>query len=177
MGHNQGMSEWAVALYGDPCRGCGYRWTIGNGDAVIMVSEVPATFGRVLAGATGKERHPDLAWSASAYVSHVADNLRIWAERLAGVTAGAPPDVGGYDQDGLAEARGYQHIPLQAAQWSLSRSVAGWLQAVGQARTHGIVLIHPERGGQSLSDVVLANAHDAFHHRLDIERSLPFTEP
>ena len=91
MGHNQGMSEWAVALYGDPCRGCGYRWTIGNGAAVIMGSEVPATFGRVLAGATGKERHPDLAWSASAYVSHVADNLRIWAERLAGVTAGAPP--------------------------------------------------------------------------------------
>ena len=72
---------------------------------------------------------------------------------------------------------GTKHIPLQAAEWSLSRSVAGWLQAVGQARTHGIVLIHPERGGQSLSDVVLANAHDAFHHRLDIERSLPFTEP
>ena len=50
--------------------------------------------------------------------------------------------------------------------------MAGWQYAVGQTRRTGIILIHPERGGQSLSDVVLANAHDAFHHRWDIERSL-----
>ena len=108
----------------------------------------------------------------SAYVSHVADNLRIWAERLAGIAAGAPPEVAGYDEKALASARDYQRIPLQAALWSLSRSVAGWQIAVGQTRRTGIVLVHPERGGQSLEDVVLSNAHDAFHHHWDIGRSL-----
>jgi hypothetical protein len=54
--------------------------------------------------------------------------------------------------------------------------VAGWQQAVGLTRRTGIVLIHPERGGQSLADVVLSNAHDAFHHQRDIERSLLFAD-
>jgi hypothetical protein len=166
------MSEWGATVYGQPCRACGFSWQSGVGDAVVLVAEVPATYGRTLVGATGTERHPELDWSVSAYVSHVADNLRIWAERLVGIAAGAPPEVAGYDEKALARAREYQRIPLQAALWSLSRSVAGWQYAVGQTRRTGVVLIHPQRGGQSLSDVVLANAHDAFHHHWDIERSL-----
>jgi len=34
------------------------------------------------------------------------------------------------------------------------------------------VLVHPERGEQTVLDVVGSNAHDAYHHRWDIERSL-----
>ncbi len=166
------VSEWGVSMYGEPCRACGYSWKASVGDGVMLVATLPSTYGRVLIGAIGTERHPDLEWSVSAYVSHVADNLRIWAERLAGIAAGAPPEVGGYDESALGRARGYQQIPLQAALWSLSRSVAGWQHAVGQTPRTGIILIHPERGGQSLSDVVLTNAHDAFHHQWDIERSL-----
>jgi hypothetical protein len=166
------MSEWGPSVYGEPCEACGFSWKMTVGDAVVLVAEVPATYGRTLIGAIGTERHPDLEWSVSAYVSHVADNLRIWAERLAGIAAGAPPQVAGYDENALARARDYPRIPLQAALWSLSRSVAGWQVAVGQTRHTGIVLVHPERGGQSLSDVVLSNAHDSFHHRWDIERSL-----
>ena len=103
----------------------------------------------MLVGAIGTERHPDLEWSVSAYVSHVADNLRIWAERLAGIAAGAPPEVGGYDESALARARGYQQIPLQAALWSLSRSVAGWQHAVGAdpADRHRP---HPPRTGRAV---------------------------
>jgi Mycothiol maleylpyruvate isomerase N-terminal domain len=168
------VSEWGVSVYGDPCAGCGFRWSIGVPGAVTLVAGVPGTYGRVLIGARGDERHPDLAWTVSAYVSHVGDNLRIWSERLAGIAAGAPPEVGGYDENALARARRYETIPLAAALWSLSRAAAGWQQAVGRTRRTGIVLIHPERGGQSLADVVLTNAHDAFHHQQDIERSLPF---
>jgi hypothetical protein len=108
----------------------------------------------------------------TAYVCHVGDNLRIWAERLAGITAGAPPEVGTYDEGALGEARGYETIPLPSALWSLTRSVADWGGAVEQSRPAGIVLVHPERGGQSLLDVVLSNAHDGFHHGWDIQRSL-----
>jgi HEAT repeat protein len=34
------------------------------------------------------------------------------------------------------------------------------------------VLVHPERGLQSLVEVVRSNAHDAFHHQWDIQRAL-----
>jgi hypothetical protein len=102
----------------------------------------------------------------------VADNLAIWAERLAGIAAGGPLLVGGYDEMALAMARNYPSIPLPAALWSLGRSVEDWLGAVGMSRTRGIVLVHPERGGQTLAEVMGSNAHDAVHHRWDIERSL-----
>jgi hypothetical protein len=166
------MSEWGVSIYGEPCRGCGFSWSVTVGDAIVFVADVPGTYARTLVGATGTERHPELSWSVSGYVSHVADNLRIWAERLAGIAAGASPEVGSYDEDELARARGYDQIPLQAAMWSLTRSVAGWQYAVRQTQRTGVVLVHPEQGTQFLSDVVLINAHDAFHHHWDIERSL-----
>jgi hypothetical protein len=145
---------------------------MGMTDAMALVTDLPATYARLLTGASGRERQPDLAWSVTAYVCHVGDNLRIWAERLAGIAAGAPPEVGAYDQGALAEARGYETIPLPSALWSLSRSVADWGVTVEQSRPSGIVLVHPERGGQSLHDVVVSNAHDGFHHGWDIQRSL-----
>jgi Mycothiol maleylpyruvate isomerase N-terminal domain len=166
------MSEWGVSVYGEPCRACGFSWKVTTGDAIVIIAEVPSTYARTLVGAAGSERHPDLSWSVAGYVSHVADNLRIWAERLAGIAAGAPPEVASYDQDELARVRDYDRIPLEAALWSLSRSVAGWQYAVRQTQRVGVVLIHPEQGQQLLADVVLTNAHDAFHHHWDIERSL-----
>jgi hypothetical protein len=165
-------SDWGVATYGQPCAGCGFWWHGSLDEAVRLVSAVPDSYTRVLAGATGNERHPDLAWSVSAYVCHVGDNLRIWAERLAGVARGAPPAVSGYDESALGRARGYDTIPLPSALWSLGRSVADWLEVVEAARPEGPVLIHPDRGQQSLGDVARSNAHDAFHHRWDIQRSL-----
>ena len=170
-GHASGR-DGGVTTYGQPCTGCGFWWHRSLDDAVRMVAETPDTYHRVLAGATGDERHPDLSWSVSAYVCHVGDNLRIWSERLAGIARGAPPTVSGYDESALGRARGYDTIPLPTALWSLGRSVADWLEVVGAARDDGSVLIHPERGPQSLGDVARSNAHDAFHHRWDIQRSL-----
>jgi hypothetical protein len=98
--------------------------------------------------------------------------MRIWAERLAGAAAGAGRGVTTYDQDLLAKARRYDEIGLSAALWSLGRATADWMTAVGQAGEAGVVLEHPHRGQLALSDVVRANAHDAFHHGWDIRRSL-----
>jgi hypothetical protein len=78
------VEKWGAGLYGDPCRECGFGWKLSPAQAVASVQAVPDSYARRLAGATGRERHPDLAWTAAAYVSHVTDNLRTWAERLAG---------------------------------------------------------------------------------------------
>jgi hypothetical protein len=137
-----------------------------------MVMELPATYRDLLEGASGDERHPDLGWSVTEYIAHVGDNLGIWAERLGGVADGAPPEVGAYDENELADARNYEAIPLPSALWSLSRSVVDWREAVGLSSRDGTVLVHPERGEQTLSEVVHSNAHDAFHHGWDIERTL-----
>lgn len=170
--HTRRMSTWGPTTYGEPCRECGYAWTITLDDALTLVRGIPATYEAALEGATGTERHSDLSWSVGAYVCHVADNLRIWAERLAGVAAGASPEVAAYDENELAAARRYEHIALQAAIWSLRRSVDDWLSAVGEARAAGVVLRHSERGELELLEVVRMVTHDAAHHLWDIRRTL-----
>jgi hypothetical protein len=90
-----------------------------------------------------------------------------WAE-------GAPLLVGNYDENKLADARNYKEIPIQAAMWSLTRSVDDWLRSVEASPDSGVVLVHPERGKLTLSDVALSNAHDALHHQWDIKRTVRY---
>jgi hypothetical protein len=137
-----------------------------------VISELPAAFGELLSGATGSERHPDLSWTVGAYVCHVADNLRIWAERVGGAREGAGPAIGPYDENLLAKARGYEFIPLAASQWSLRHAVADYAEALANVADAGALLVHPERGELTRSDVIHANAHDALHHLWDVRRSL-----
>jgi len=171
------VDRWGASLYGDPCRECGFSWSIDESDALSLISELPAAFGELLSGATGSERHPDLSWTVGAYVCHVADNLRIWSERIGGAREGADPAIGPYDENLLATARGYKLIPLAASQWSLRHGVADYLEALENVAEAGTLLVHPERGELTRSDVIHANAHDALHHLWDIKRSLAATSP
>jgi hypothetical protein len=124
----------------------------------------------LLAGRDPSERHPDLGWSAGEYVCHVTDNLRIWAERLAGAALGGSAVVATYDPDGLAAARRYDHVPVSGALWSLGQAAAEWTAAIELAEAQRVILVHPERGALSVLDVASGNAHDAQHHGWDIER-------
>ena len=166
------MNDWGPSLYGDPCRECGFAWTTPVPDAGSLIANLPFTFGGLLEGRSGTEQHHDLSWSVTGYVLHVADNLRIWAERLMGVLGGAPLLVSCYDENKLADARNYKDVPLQAAMWSLARSVEDWLRVVEASPGSGVVMVHPRRGELALSDVVLSNTHDALHHQWDIERTV-----
>lgn len=125
------MSDWGRATYGEPCRECGFSWVIAPDDAVALVGGAHSRMTGALACARGDERHPALAWSVTGYVAHVADNLRVWAERIAGISGGGPLDLAPYDENELAAARGYDQISLSGALWSLQRSVHDWLDAVG----------------------------------------------
>jgi hypothetical protein len=166
------MNDWGSTVYGNPCRACGFTWTTSIAEGVSLVTGMPRSLSELLAGRSGSERCPELAWSVSSYVCHIGDNLRIWAERLVGVVEGASPLVGSYDEQALSEARNYATVPLAAALWSLARSADDWLMAVERSRERGVRLVHPERGALDLSDVVVANAHDAHHHQWDIGRIL-----
>jgi hypothetical protein len=137
-----------------------------------LVAGVPERFAELLAGRDATLRHPDLEWNAVGYVCHVTDNLRIWAERLAGAALGGTRDVRGYDADLLARARGYNRMGVEAALWSLGRAVETWLTAVEFATPLNTVLMHSARGEQRVDHIIRNNAHDAFHHAWDIQRSL-----
>jgi DinB superfamily len=165
------MDRWAGALYGDPCRECSYPFATGLDESLAYIDGIPETFPALLANAIGTERHPDLSWSVGSYVCHVADNLRIWAERLVGSLAGTKV-VAPYDENMLAEARCYADVPLAAALWSLGRGREDWRVAVAAVSREGIVFTHPERGDMQFEDVARALAHDAFHHAWDIRRTL-----
>lgn len=169
------VERWGAELYGDPCAGCGYVWTLTPREAVRLLDGLPARFRELLSECTGDERHPDLAWGPVAYVCHVADNLRTWAEGLAAAARlSGEVDVPGYDPDLLAEARRYHRISPEAALWSLERAVAAWTDAVTTALDRGVVLHHAARGIQRAEDVARNNPHDAYHHVWDIERILEF---
>ena len=71
-----------------------------------------------------------------------------------------------------AEARVYKEVPVEAALWSLTHAVREWREAMELATEGGVVVVHPDRGPQSVIDVSRTNAHDAYHHEWDIRRSL-----
>ncbi|MCU1491729.1 MAG: hypothetical protein JWM85_3134 [Acidimicrobiaceae bacterium] len=169
------MSDFGPQTYGEPCHGCGFSWGLDPCDAISVVKAAPDDFAVVLAGASGAERHPDLMWSVGAYVCHVVDNLRIWAERLAGAPIGADATVTSYDNELLAKARRYDGVALNGALWSLRRAADDWVVAVREAGYREVVLEHPDRGTLSVLDVARTNAHDVHHHLWDVVRSLKVT--
>lgn len=169
------MEPWGADHYGDPCRDCGFAWTTTTEQAIQIVRDFPSDFAHLLKHHTGFERHPDLGWNASAYVSHVSDNLRIWAERLAGARISRAYEVPAYDQDLLAQARHYNDIVLSAALWSLIDAVDAWVDSITLASPLKVTLVHATRGKQSVQDIARNNAHDGIHHAWDIQRILDYT--
>lgn len=166
------MPRWWVETFGDPCRSCGYKWTIAEPVAVARVATAPARYAELLGSATGGERHPGLAWSVKAYVFHVADNLRIWAERLGVACVGGGASVVAYDDNLLAQARAYEQMTLAGALWALEESVGCWTRSISAASQVQVQLDHPQRGILSVSDVIRSNCHDVDHHEWDVRRSL-----
>jgi len=166
---------WGPELYGDPCQQCGFDWSITSDEAIGLVAELPRRFSTVLEGSDGSERHPELGWSAVAYTCHVTDNLRIWAERIAGARLSGVLEVAGYDQDLLAQARHYDEVALSGALWSLSSAVELWLESVRAGLASHVVLNHATRGRMTIADVTRANGHDGSHHVWDVRRIVEYS--
>ncbi|MCA1835844.1 MAG: hypothetical protein LC721_05780, partial [Actinobacteria bacterium] len=96
--------------------------------AVALIAAIPQRYTDLLKGQDTSLTHPDLVWTVGAYVCHVTDNLRIWAERLAGAALSGATGVPGYDQDLLARARAYNLVPVAGALWSLRCASRDWLE-------------------------------------------------
>ncbi|MGW2479462.1 hypothetical protein ACWCWQ_06435 [Streptomyces sp. NPDC001571] len=147
------MELWGARLYGNPCRDCGFDWSLTPHDAIGQVEDLPARYAALVEGRRGDERRPELAWNVAAYISHVTDNLRSWAERLAGARLTGRRQVPGYDQDLLAQARYYNDVSLAGALWSLQHMADAWVSSVSAALGENVILEHADRGVQRAEDV------------------------
>jgi Mycothiol maleylpyruvate isomerase N-terminal domain len=161
---------WGPDRFGEPCRECGLSWSFSVDEARAIVMGAPESFASVIGTAHGSLSHPDLGWTIGAYVCHVADNLHIWSQWLAGAARHGEEAVPGYEEVDLGEARLYNLVPVGGALWLLRRATLSWDDAVAQALLRKVVLQHATRGPISAGDVVRSNAHDAFHHGWDIGR-------
>ncbi len=112
-----------MATYGDPCRGCGYDWSLEPEAGRRIVNDTPARLGVLLADRTGKEGCADLQWNAATYVVHLADVLRIWADRVAAAALGNSDPIVPYDEGELGVVRGYRCLPLDAGLREVRRAL------------------------------------------------------
>jgi hypothetical protein len=89
---------WGPERYGDPCRECGLAWSFTADDAIVMVSGMADAYEATIGAGDGSLAHPDLGWTVGGYVCHVADNLNIWAQWLAGAALAGEVWVPGYEE-------------------------------------------------------------------------------
>ena len=140
------MNDFLVATYGDPCRGCGFAWSLEPESGRHIVHAAPARLRALLVDCTGREGCAHLQWNVAAYVVHLADVLRIWADRVAAAALGSSDPIVPYDEAELGVVRGYGRLPLAGGLWALERAVGDWIAAEQVADLAGPTLHHPQQG-------------------------------
>ncbi len=168
------VNGWLRAQYGDPCRGCGFDWSVGEGVCASIIDGSPARLATRLAGCEGSERGPGLEWDVGSYVAHLADTVRIWAERVAAAALDAAARVTPYDERGLGDLRGYETLPLRGSFWAHERAVGDWRASVALSGPD-TRLLHPQQGPMGTLDVARILAHESRHHEGDVELILAGT--
>jgi hypothetical protein len=162
------VNDYNRSRFGDPCRICGFDWSTDSDTCRLIIRDASVRFSALTSERTGSEHHDDLDWNARAYVVHVGDGMRIWAERVAAAALGAVEPIVTYDESVLGDVRGYQGLALQGGLWSLQRASGDWQDAEALADGTDLVLDHPEQGTIGLSEVRCIVAHDVEHHAFDL---------
>jgi hypothetical protein len=155
------------------CPECGFSWATPPQDAISLVTAAPQRYRTALAG-HGEQpiRTPTvLPWAPISYLWHLADVLRISAERLWALSHDPQAPIIAYDPDQLADARHYARQSTAAGLWALERSTGDWLTEATTAHV-GDPYHHPEFGQLTVADLTRMIAHEAEHHALDIQRCL-----
>jgi hypothetical protein len=154
----------------EECADCGFLWTCSPDDALRIVRGAVRTIEAVTGGHPSTVHRLDRAWSAAEYCWHLADAIRIGAERT--WTAINAPDqrLVCFDQDGLAQARHYDELDPETALWSLARAVGDLDHALRPSYQPRLIAAPSE----SVSGIVRRLAHEVVHHVEDIRVA---TEP
>jgi hypothetical protein len=153
------------------CAECGFSWLTDGERARDLVRRASGRFAELLEGVDGTVAPAPHVWSPSAYVWHVGDLVRAWAERLHSLATDPAAAWAGFDPDELARARHYDALPQASGPWALARSVDA-LEGSLAPLAMDTAFTHPEWGMGTVADALRWVGHEAVHHELDVRRGL-----
>jgi len=108
-------------------------------------------------------------WSASLYLWHLVDLLRISNERLLTLINDPGRGITGFDENALAEARRYEQLSTAVGLISLRMAARDWAETVRHAPDE-VTVSHPELGVLGALEIIRRTAHEVHHHVMDIDR-------
>ena len=152
------------------CAECGFDWGSSRQMAIDLVAAGPDAAARALAGVVDPMRHTGGRWSASMYVWHLVDVLRIGTERLLTLTHDPASGIACWDENDLACDRHYHRLSPVVGLIAFRSAARDWVTAALAAPT-GVQVRHPEFGTLGAVEVTRRNAHEVHHHLWDIHRA------
>src|SRR5262249_42729804 len=112
-------------------------------------------------GATGG------GWSASWYVWHLVDVLRIGTERLLPLTHDPARGITCWDENALAEVRRYRQLSTTVGLLMLRSVAQAWITAAAVAPGN-VQVRHPRFGSFAAVQSHRPHSHQVPHHLMDI---------
>jgi hypothetical protein len=149
------------------CLACGYSWSIDAGDALSVIESSPDRFEVALAGRNGMKSQADGSWNATAYLWHLTDLARSWAERWVQISETPGSRLVGWDPDELAEVRGYRSLPTSAGLWALRSAVETFVEVTATV-AFDTPFEHGDWGMGDVADGLRWLGHEFHHHERDV---------
>jgi len=154
------------------CAECGFDWQLARHDAIDLVAQVPDAATAAITRIPGPAQHTGNRWSASMYLWHLVDVVRIGTERLLTLTHDPRRGIVCWDENALAAARRYQQLSPVAGLIVLRPAAQAWVTAAAAAPADSQVR-HPQFGTLGALEIIRRNAHEVCHHLMDINRADP----
>lgn len=151
------------------CAECGFDWQLARRDAIDLVARVPDAAAAAITRSHDPVHRPGEAWSASMYVWHLVDVLRIGTERLLTLAHDPRRGITCWDENALAEARRYQRLSPAVGVMMLRPAAHAWVTAATAAPADAAVR-HPRFGALGAVELIRRDAHEVHHHLMDINR-------
>lgn len=151
------------------CTECGFDWTIARQDAIGQVAQAPDAAADSLRRIQDPMVRIGERWSASMYVWHLVDVLRIGTERLLILQYDPGRGITCWDENALAEVRRYQQLSATVGLIALRMAARDWAETAHNAPA-GATVSHPLFGALGAVEIIRRNAHEVHHHLMDIDR-------
>ena len=109
----------------------------------------------------------DGGWNATAYLWHLTDLARSWAERWVQISETPGSRLVGWDPDELAEVRGYRSLPTSAGVWALRSAVETFVEVTAMVALD-TPFEHGDWGTGDVADGLRWLGHEFHHHETDV---------
>ena len=152
------------------CAECGFDWEMTRQNAIELVGQGPDTAAAAISGMKDPTRRTGGRWSASMYVWHLVDVLRIGTERLPTLTHDPDRGITRWDENALAEVRRYQQLSPVVGMIVLRTAAQACITTAAVAPAD-IQVRHPQFGTLGALEIIRRNAREVHHHLMDINRA------